>query len=159
MNSGMFTLAMVNYTEFPRKITFKIILEKIRIFGAYLAGWTGVTRITNTLGSIDTAPMAITHFFTLGANVDIINGPRHWLRASRIKSLVPSETHRSGKEVQVKGTMYLQTKRTGSVNTGYLQPVCHTQEAEHVIFHFGTKLHSSKARILPVYFLLPVRTF
>jgi hypothetical protein len=84
-----------NYTE---KITFKVVFEKIRIFGAYFTGWPRVARVTYTLGSIDAAPVPIAHLFTLGTNVDIVNGPCDRLRASRIKSLVPTETHRSGKQ-------------------------------------------------------------
>ena len=116
----------------------KIVFEKIRIFGAYFTGWTWVARITYALGSIDTTPMSITHLFTLGTDVDIINGPCHWLRASRVKSLVPSETHRSGKEVQVfqnliNRTTYLWSKHIWSMSSQQLLPLHHTQDRENVI--------------------------
>ena len=86
--------------DLGEKLTFKIVFEEVRIFGAYFAGWTRVAWVTDAFGPIDAAPMPTAHLFALGTNVDIVDGPRDRLRAGRVKSLVPSETHGPGKHAR-----------------------------------------------------------
>lgn len=74
-----------------KRDTFKIVLKEVRILGTYFAGWPRVPWVTDALCAIDTAAVPIAHLLTLWTNVHVVNGPRHWLGSSRIKSLVPSE--------------------------------------------------------------------
>lgn len=83
-----------NYIE---KIIFKVVFEKIRIFGVYFIGWFRVVRVIYIFGFIDVVFVFIVYFFILGINVDIVNGLCDRLRVSRIKFLVLTETYRFGK--------------------------------------------------------------
>lgn len=74
-----------------KRDTFKVILEEVRVLGAYFAGWPRVSRVADALGAIDAAAVPIAHLLTLGTNVHIVNGPSHRLGSSRVKSLVPPE--------------------------------------------------------------------
>lgn len=75
----------------PKRGTFKVILKEVRVLGADFAGWPRVAGVADALGAIDAAAVPVAHLLTLGANVDIVNGPGHRLGPSRVKSLVPPE--------------------------------------------------------------------
>lgn len=74
-----------------KRDTFKVILEEVGVPGADPAGGPRVAGVADALGAVDAAAVPIAHLLTLGANVNVVNGPSHRLGSSRVKSLVPPE--------------------------------------------------------------------